>query len=107
MDAQQDSKRNGNAPLIIAAVAVLLVVAYAASSGPMKIGFEKMGMAYETHGRVYAPVVWIKDNTAANRVVDWYWNKFQTQWDLEDDAALDKWLYSPKFGMNVRDLGVD
>ena len=87
-------------------VAMLLSpVWYVLSSGPMKIGFEMLGKAEQTHEQVYAPLVWLSNHTPASDAVAWYWGLFPTRREQNDDP-LGEWLYSPQARAIRRNLGV-
>jgi hypothetical protein len=91
--------------LILTVVIFFAPVLYVVASGPMKIVFDNVGATDETHDRVFAPLVWLRDNTPATSAIDWYWGLFKTAEEKQTDK-LGEWLYSPEARQINRHLGV-
>ncbi len=103
MNSENNSNRDAGWTLMLTATISIFVVLYVVSSGPMKIGFEKIGSTFEAHELVYAPLRWLADNTSTRRGLNWYWVLFPTQAEKDSPRALA--LSTDPPGIN-RHLGV-
>jgi hypothetical protein len=93
MHGEPESK-HGPWLMYFTAALLSLPVWYVLSSGPIKIAFEEFGWTAATHERVYAPLVWLDDNTPANGVVARYWELFPTssqRWNINRGEYRDEY----------------
>ena len=107
INSENNSNRGVTWALVLAATIYFAPVLYVISSGPMKIGFEKLGRTSETYDRVFAPLVWLNENTPVSGALTWYWGLFPTNAKQELDVdPMGEWLYSPEARAIKRNLGV-
>jgi hypothetical protein len=128
MDSDNRRSRGMSWSLVLTAVVFFAPLLYVVCSGPMRTVFDKVGATEETHDRIFAPLVWLRDNTPASDAIDWYWELFPTgntklnvnrgEYHDEYDAVakegrgetdfdpMGDWLYSPEARAINRHLGV-
>ncbi len=120
MDSENSDIRRISWSLMLTVIVFFAPFLYVLASGPMKIVFDNLGATDEMHERAFAPLVWLRNDTPASDVIDWYWGLFPGAYHDEYDAVakeargktdidtdpLVEWLYSPEAHSINRNLGV-